>query len=151
NAMKYKTHVCKGWNTFILGGKGSRVIAVCGARVNREHTATPGVTKPSRPWCQNCLNSIADYITEWYTDDLPATAATKHNHAIVAAEMMRQERILEPDKYRAMAEVVPLFTAAFRPLYDRRSRTNDNRLFVVWSSLVDRCMDRTNPQYEKWG
>lgn len=144
--MVYRMHVRKDWDRFVLDGP-DRVMTMCDSRINNEFVGIPGVTEPVRPWCKACLLYLRELIKEWYTTNPPATSAARYNHAIVASELMRQHE----DGKNDLFNYVPLHVLSLRPLYDRRSRTNDNRLFLVWSLLIDRCQDKTNPQYEEWG
>lgn len=144
--MKQFTHVRSEWDKFTLPDH-ARVSTLCKRKVNGEYAGIPGVTKPSRPWCVECVKQLIQPMIDWYVSPPRSTAATRYNYAVAVSELVR----ISPVARHHLSKIVPPSTLTARPLWDRWARTQDNRLFVVWSSLIDRCIDYTNPNYSNWG
>lgn len=118
-----------------------RVHALCGAMSTPKNCGIPGITEETRGrWCVNCIKSLARALNEFH--------ASSHLYADINASIMFCYHVVASEVARNLGK--PLANEV-SPLWDRRSKTLNNPVYLEWSHMMDKCYDPSNPNFPEWG
>lgn len=140
--MAYKTHVRRDWQLMLSPMDKQRVLALCGTLSTPGRCGIPGITEVTRGrWCVKCLKSLAkevnDFVATYKTNYTDVTPGILFYYKVVASEVARNLGTSLSDEVS--------------PLWDKYSTTLNNRKYIIWSTMIDRCYDPTHPDYSMWG
>lgn len=125
-----------------------RVHVLCGAMSSPSMCGIPGITPVTRGrWCKRCLKSLSKALTAFLSESYPdLTVGVLYHYHVVSAEVLRA---LDGDA--ALLAAVGPGVESIPPLWDRYSKSMNNRIFAIWGTLMDRCYDPTHPDFNQWG
>lgn len=145
--MTDKVHVRNDWQLLYTPLNKNRVMTLCGKKSTPSRCGTPGITAVTRGnWCAKCIWKVTLTLAEFYSyDQTGLTNGVLYTYHMIAAEVLRIRE--SPTLSRSIGKDVSYVL----PAWDKYSRSLNNRLFVIWSTLIDQCEDETHPNYPAWG
>ena len=137
----YKTHVQNDWQLFysIKGGK-TRVAALCGSNASPSTVGVPGITEVTRGrWCKACLTALEADLTAWFNND----------HVDLPQGLIYFYRVARAETARCLGSDIK--DKELEPLWSKSNQSFNNRYYVIWATMMDRCYDPSNPHFSGWG
>lgn len=126
-------HIPTTWQQLYVDDR-PRMWALCGAKSSPPGCGIPSITKESSGgWCSKCITAIDEQLNS-VDMSLMMPGVTFFYDAIKA------------EVARCLTNEITRY-----PLWHKYSESFNNRLFVIWSVMMDRCYDPSNPDYAAWG
>lgn len=126
-------HIPTTWQQLYVDGR-PRMWALCGAKSSPPGCGIPSITKESSGgWCETCITTLLEQINSV-------------DVALLTPGIMFYYDAINAEAARCTTGEITRY-----PLWHKYSESFNNRLFIIWSVMMDRCYDPSNPDYQAWG
>ena len=126
-------HIPTTWQQLYVDDR-PRMWALCGAKSSPPGCGIPSITRESPGgWCESCINLLIEQLNSV-------------DMALLTPGIMFYYDAINAEATRCTTGEITRY-----PLWHKYSESFNNRLFVIWSVMMDRCYDPSNPDYQAWG